>query len=231
VAGDATFAGGSTAGLLEVGTLVIGGDFTQSSISSTSSFAPGQFFETQFSSTAEQLISFETSGVAESHFGILTVGNATAGVSLQTAVTAVGELTTNLGGTGNLIRGNGNPLEVAGINASSIIFDDAPLTIVDGVLTTSFVLDDVTFQNMPVDEAQLTIRRSGNILDMGLGTGVAFTTQPDVENGGVYIHADDTDPNDGNGLVINVFNPSPNPIDVEIEISTDNGAIINWDAA
>jgi len=227
VAGDVTFGGGSTAGLLEVGTLVILGSFSQSSASSALSFAPGPFFETQFVGVAEQQVSFENPGVDESHFGELTIGNSSGGISLQTPTSAVGQLTTNLGGFDLLILGNGNVLEVAGVNADSIIFDNAPLVVLDGAAWSAF--DGITFRSMPVNQRQLTVVRPGDILDMGLSAGVVFDTPPDVGAGGVYIHAEDTSA-DQNPLVINVFNPTPISINIG-ETSLGGEAIINWDPA
>ncbi len=227
LAGNATFAGGSTARFLDVGTLVINGSLTQGSASSTTSFAPGQFFETQFTGVVEQQVSFDDAGPNASHFGTLTIANSSGGVSLQTQASAVGQLTTNLGGLDLLILGNGNTLEVAGVNADSIIFDNAPLVVVDGA--TWSIFDGITFRNMPVDQAQLSVVRPGNILDMGLSAGAMFETQPDIGAGGVYVHAEDTSA-DQNPLVINVFNPSPVSINAG-ETSTGGEAIVNWNPA
>ncbi len=85
VSGNATFAGGSTAGLLTAGTLSIGGNFTQSAVVSTTSYAPSGTHKTLFTTTVSRTVSMGSpgAGAGGSHFQVLDVSAATGGLTLD----------------------------------------------------------------------------------------------------------------------------------------------------
>jgi hypothetical protein len=85
VGNAATFAGASTNGLLTAGVLRVSGNFLQSAVSSTLSFAPSGTHKTVLGSASGSTVSIGSPGLgaAGSHFQVLDVTPATGGVSLD----------------------------------------------------------------------------------------------------------------------------------------------------
>ncbi len=98
VVGNATFAGGSTAGLLTNGQLTVTGNFTQLATNSSESFAASATHNVTFSSALAQSVSFATpGGTGFSHFADLEILNTAAAVSLATAAQVDGNVTVTSG--------------------------------------------------------------------------------------------------------------------------------------
>jgi hypothetical protein len=105
VTGSATFAGGSTAGLLGAGRLSVGGDFTQAG--TASAFAPTGAFSTTLNGSGNQNLSFAAPG--SSYFAELDVASTGARiVTLQSNVVVNDSLQAFGGAAPTTILGAGN---------------------------------------------------------------------------------------------------------------------------
>jgi hypothetical protein len=91
VGGNATFAGGSTAGLLTSGILTVDGDFTQAG--NSAAFAPSGTFETDLTGSGTQNVSFANPGTSLfQRLAVLDTTNAARDVVLQTNVVVADSL-------------------------------------------------------------------------------------------------------------------------------------------
>jgi hypothetical protein len=118
VAGNVTFGGGSTDGILTAGTLAVGGSFQQLSTNSSLSFAPSLNHTTRFDGAIVQTIDFASpDSVAGSHFYNLVIRQTDGAVTLNTPAFAVmatimdfdivSANPATLNGTGEIIVGDG----------------------------------------------------------------------------------------------------------------------------
>ena len=119
VDGNATFAGGSTDGLLTNGELKVGGDFTQSG-ATTTSFAASATHRTRLFGAAAQTVSFASSGSSTSRFGILDVINHTLPVDFSTDAHVLSTLTL---------------VDTSGAQMDAVVAEGAGTVTVDGNIT------------------------------------------------------------------------------------------------
>ena len=156
VDGDVTFGGGSTAGELIAGTLVIGGNFTQSG--DPASFAPTGSFQTTFDGSVLQTVSFANPGATSSRFQNLAITNSSGSVDLSTNAQVNGNLTVTssiLTGTGTLtVVGNvtvASTLSMTGLAVGGVL----SVTGTYGVTNTEFtgsaqIIPNLTYTNVMV---------------------------------------------------------------------------------
>lgn len=165
IGGDASFAGASESGLLTAGTMTLNGNFAQSAVVSTLSFAPSGSFETVMASSGPQTADFGSpgAGAAGSHFQVLDLSNASGGVSLTVNTIADSLISTN---PEALLLGGGSSLTVRRVFINGLTVDNAPIIIDEqGSAPTTELFNNVTFQNMATaSTVQLTL------LGPGVGT-------------------------------------------------------------
>jgi hypothetical protein len=183
VAGDVSFGGGSTNTRLTAGTLRVGGNFAQAG--NAAAFAPTVSHLTILDGSAPQTVSFANPGTTTSlsHFHRLEIENAT--VSLASAVFANGQLRTPAGSAVRTVSSGGQTLQVAGLDAAGLVFDNTALRVVNGEAITRF--DDATFRNMNTAATQLRLDRSSDAVTFN---NITFQTVP---TSGLYLHLVDTD--------------------------------------
>jgi hypothetical protein len=169
VAGNADFAGGSTAGLLTDGTLRITGNFNQDGGTSTESFAASANHRTILEGLGGSTVQFDNPGdtAATSHFHTLRLDES-GDLSLLSDVYGIGPLVT-IGPTPPIVLGGGHRLVFQGLNVFRLILDDAPLVSNFGLLQR---FDDVTFQNYRTN-TPLTIIHPGQAAPFTMD-GLAF---------------------------------------------------------
>ena len=148
IGGNATFAGGSTTGLLTLGEITVRGNFTQTAITSVTSFAPSGTHTTAFVSTAAQVIDFGSPGTltAGSHFAALDLTGATGGAGLT--VNSIADSLFSSSPSAKL-TGAGASLTARRVQVSGLIVDNAPIVIDEQGSASSEDFSGVTFQGFP----------------------------------------------------------------------------------
>jgi hypothetical protein len=162
VGGNANFSGGSTDGLLTAGQLIVAGNFTQSAITSQTSFAPSGTHTTSVGGSALTTIDFGSpgSGTGGSHFQNLDLSNATGGVTLTVNSIVDGLFSNSTSGV--TIHGGGASLTARGWSVSTLNVDDATMILDDGGSAGLTTFDNVTFTGFPQTGAtQLIVRAVG----------------------------------------------------------------------
>jgi hypothetical protein len=186
VDGDATFGGGSTNTRLTAGTLRVGGTFAQAG--NAAAFAASATHLTVLDGANAQGVSFANPGTTTllSHFQRLEIANTSAaGVTLATAVFANGQLRTPAGSTTRTVTSTGQTMQVGGLDAAGLVFDNTQLRVVNGEAITRF--DDATFRNMNTAATQLRLDRSSDAVTFN---NINFQTPPAT---GLYLNLVDTD--------------------------------------
>ena len=187
VAGDASFGGAGTNGRLIAGTLRVGGNFAQSG--NAAAFAASGSHVTVLNGSGPQSVSFANPGTTTvlSHFQHLEIENASAaGVTLGSAVFANGQLRTPAGSASRTLTSAGRALQVGGLDAAGLVFDNTLLRVVNGDAITRF--DDGIFRNFDPTATQLRLDRASGDVTFN---SVDFQTEPTT---GFYLHLVDTDP-------------------------------------
>jgi len=145
VAAAASFAGGSTSGLLTNGELEVDGSFAQLNTVSTSSYASTAPHKTSFGGSTALSISFAAPSV--SYFGDLDFKQNGGGITFGSDVYAFGTLNHSAAMGQNLYSsGSTRLLSVTGLNQTGIyplIFNNVALKYSDGTANSTF--DNVTF--------------------------------------------------------------------------------------
>jgi hypothetical protein len=189
VNGNATFQGGSTAGLLQDGRLELKGNFSQGVVST--SFAADGVHRTAFIGTGLQAITMTNAGSALSRFNDLELANISAGSTQiqSTNVVAKGNLIVpaTAGDTVRLTTSGVVNLTVGGVNVSGagstrFKISNARLTISSASSNGSVTLfDNVTFGTYGAGDDQLTLAwtPAGSFTFNGL----KFTTVPNGTSG------------------------------------------------
>lgn len=219
--GNATFAGGSTAGLLTAGRITIGGNFSQSG--DAASFSAGGTHVTQFSTEGAQTINFASPGAGASHFHHLEVSQAPSSrVDLLSPVHATGQLRASHGWTTFIRSDAARTLTAGGANLQDIRFDRVALALEDGEAIEG--MDLITFDSLPATAVQLRLTRAGGAVLLGQPNFVIAPTGT-----GRFIVADDPVGN-GDDLAVTVDTPTPV---VHGGFITQAGAatIAGWDAS
>jgi hypothetical protein len=185
VAGDVTFAGGDTQGALNEGTLVIGGNFHQSAITSTTSFAPGGNHRTAFDRLeGSQNAFFDSPGTTNtgSHFMNLDLSSAIGGGIVLNVNTIVDGALISVGS--GAILGGGATLTAHQLQVNGLTVDNASIVLIEQtVLPEQF--DGVTYQNLPITGAVgLVINGAGGNRNL-IFDSVNF---PDLPNDGTNVY-------------------------------------------
>jgi hypothetical protein len=221
IAGDATFGGASTNARLLAGTLRIGGDFVQTG--NAAAFAASGSHLTVLDGSDAQSVSFANPGTGTtlSHFQRLEIANASAaGVTLGSAVFANGQLRTPVGSTPRTLTSTGRTLQVGGLDADGLVFDNVMLQVANGEALTRF--DNAVFRNMDPGATQLRLdRASGEVTFANL----TFETEPTT---GLYLHLVDTDPV-ASLFRVTMQNPQP-PAHGGKVLESVSGQLLGWPA-
>src|SRR5690606_21725401 len=159
-----TFSGGSTLGLLTAGSITIGGNFTQTATTSTTSYAPSGTHATFLGTSTASTASFGSpgAGAAGSHFQVLDLSNATGGVTLT--VNSIADSVTAFNPSALLV-GGGNSLTMRRAQISGLTVNNAPLILDEQGTFSAENLSNITFQGFGPTGAQvLTISGPGGTL-------------------------------------------------------------------
>ncbi len=225
VSGAGIFGGGDETGRLTAGYLKIGGSFSQTSGTSTSSFAATRPHKTELGSAAVRVVTFANpgTGAGTSHFGDLVVSTATGGLTLNSDVVGEGELIALPPGGTPLVSGGATKrlFTFDGLMVNGLALDNVEV-VTSGVLPLA-QFDNVTIQNLTVGNA-LAINDPGRVTPYTFNN-ISFSAVPS----GSYLLANDLAPTDGVTLTINMVNPSP--ADPAGKVFTAGGAVINWPLA
>jgi hypothetical protein len=216
VLGDASFGGGNSQ--LVAGTLVLEGDLSESG--DTSSYAASGTHRTVLRGARLQRVSFASPGASSSRFHDLEVRNAdSAGIQLASPVVANGALLTPFGGSYRRVYGNGNTLTVRGLDADSLILDNAPLVVETGAAITRF--DTIVFRNFGDAATQLRVRRNAG--EAYTFNNLTFSLTPPTT--GFYVVADQVG---GTGSPFTITLTNTTPSSPSGRTATSGGAVINW---
>ncbi|MEO8199826.1 MAG: hypothetical protein ABI679_04820, partial [Gemmatimonadota bacterium] len=217
---NAVFNGGSEAGFLTSGVILVAGNFTQLALSSTQSFAPSGAHLVMLNGSGVQNVSFATPGVAASFFRTLIIANTAGGLTLLSNIQQSGPVAFATG-VPRIVHGNGSTVSFAELLADSVTLDNV-LIAANNALLTQF--DSVTFQNYSPSATPLTITNPG------AGSPFAFDNIKFqvVPSSGFYISVTDNAPADGVPFTVNLVNPTPGTGGAFIK--TAGGAVVNWPA-
>ena len=215
VAGEVTFAGGSTTGMLTAGRMILAGGITAQSVAAT--FAPSGTHRVVMAGAADRAI---TDVIGVSFFNDLALQT----TGTVTVARVAGQVQVN----GLLISDaiikptvTGGNILAWGVDAQRMDLDNAVLSIGNGPINA---LDGITFLNFPAGTQQLIVNRNG-------GTYTFNNLQFSQDNGAfdVYIEARDADVGDGDQLTINLAAASP--ADGTPGTTSEYDAVVNWVAA
>ena len=162
VGNAATFAGGSTVGLLTAGVLRVSGNFTQSATVSTTSFAPSGSHKTVLGSAAGGAVSIGSPGLgaAGSHFQVLDVTSATGGITLDVNMQADSLISTT---SAARISSPGVNLTVRRSNVSGLTLDNTHFVLDEQGVASTENFSNVTFTGFAgIADVLLTVSGPGN---------------------------------------------------------------------
>lgn len=201
VLGDAIFDGGSTAGLLTEGAIVLDGNLFQGPASDPAAYAPSGNHSLILQGSAIQDLFFTNPGPSASHLQNVVVANTVGGVTVDT-VYVLGQAAFAPTAP-NIILGSGpgSRLVLSYLDVNGATFDNLQVqTPADGSVTfTQF--DNVTFQNAQLDSfTQLQVTAPGGALAPVTLTFNNLTFTPlAAGNTGLYL-----DGTSSNGLGLNL---------------------------
>jgi hypothetical protein len=149
ITGTTSFIGGSTAGLLTAGVLVLNGDLLAAGQSATA-FAPSGTHKTVLTASAAQL-SFGTpgSGAAGSHFQTLDISQVFGGVSLFTSVFVDGTLIASDPGNTLIGNGTGTSLTARQWQVSALNVENATMVLDEQGTAATEQFSNVSFSGFP----------------------------------------------------------------------------------
>ncbi|HXI21065.1 MAG TPA: hypothetical protein VNH46_08275, partial [Gemmatimonadales bacterium] len=212
-----TAGGGSTAGKLTAGTIVVSGNFNQIALNSPQAFAPSGSHTVAFTGSGTQTVNFNTPGAGQSGFQNLQIINPAGGLTLTSDVLVSGQAAYDPG-VPDIVHGNGHTVTLRQVNVNSATFDNT-LVVLSNMTFTRF--DNVTFQNYAPTATVLTVDDPGaasHYVFNNLVFGVTPTT-------GFYLRANDNTAT-GSVLTINMVNPTPATPGGFVQ--TAGGAVVNW---
>lgn len=221
VGGSVIFAGGSTAGLLDNGTITVGGNFTQVSGTSPLSFAAGPNNRVILTNTLPN-VAFTSPGAAASRFGTLEQGQNATGFTFNSSVVITGNLDGPDGFSGEIF-GTGVSLTLANGTGCCVDLNGVVLIIDDPTGNASGV-SGVTFTNIPTTATQLTIRSPGN----GSSFSVSAINWRTLSAGNTGSYLDVTDLNGATGGTLAVTVSSNDPGNGPTFTKTGGGALVFW---
>jgi hypothetical protein len=229
-AGDfANFSGGSTAGRLTNGVLILLGDFIQGTGGTTTAFAPSGNHLTVFGGSGVQNVNFFNPGATASHFQNVLDSNAVGGVTVDSAfvlgtaafATAVPKVINGLGVNSRLI------LSELDINGAT--FDNLQVAMPADGSGTFTQFDNVTFQNYATDGATLlTIVHPGNASGLPLFFNNVTFAVPIVNGSSVYVNAKDSDGPTPAPLLIQLPGTNLTGAEGPAHTVTDGIATVTW---
>lgn len=210
VFGAAVFAGGSTEGWLDAGTIEYHGDFTQLATTSAESYRANLGHNSNFPlNEGVQVVSFASPGVAAgaSRFGHFNPFSGTSNLL---------RLATDVAMHGQFLQTVDAPIEIestdltphaivaSGASVRDVVLRRVRLEIVDAAASVFTFLRDLSFVDQDPASVQLSITRGGGDGLLRLVNPV-FATTP---TSGAYLRVEDT-PSDAGTLTLLVENPSP----------------------
>ncbi len=215
VAGNVTFNGGSENGLLTNGVFAAAGNLTQQSTYSTTSFAASGNHRTRLNGSGKQTVTFANTSFSQ--LATLELARSDT-VALAAPLKAVGALIAP-DSTRTVVLGGGASLDVAGLDADSLVLDNVLLTSAGGTLTR---FDNVTFQNYAVTATPFTLRHAGAATPFTFN-GLRFLTTPTT---GKYLSVTDTLNNPGDTLKIVLA--ASQPVNGSALTAVSGGAVVIW---
>ena len=176
VTGNATFAGGSESGLLTDGKLRVSGNFTQSAVTSVTSFAPSGRHQTILGAATARAISMGSPGAGGngSHFQVLDVSNATGGLSLDVNMQADSLLSNSAAAK---LTSPGVALTVRRADVSGLILDNTRFILDEQTTFSPENFSNVTFTGFPVPTTGTTM-----LTVLGPGGAAAARPVPKTDN-------------------------------------------------
>jgi hypothetical protein len=217
VTGNVLFDGGSSAGSMTAGTLLVAGNFTQAATNSTTSFAPSGTHQTNLNrASGTQTITFASPGT--SGFQNLIYS----GTGLVTLASDVRVFNTFISLVPSLVTGAGHTLTTTGIIEVGTTFDHVLLEVNSTQAASALSINNTVFQNYPSTATQLRIVHPGHAV-ADTFSGLTFSSTP---TSGFYLSAQDQNPSDGVPLTIHVTNT--NPVSGGSFVQTQNGAVVVW---
>jgi Bacterial Ig-like domain (group 1) len=204
VQGAANFHGGSTAGLLTDGMLLLRQDLVQAG--TPGAFAASGAHVTRFSTEGVQAITFANPGsdASSSHFADVEVAqSSSARLDLHSDIVVLGQLRETMALPAQ-IRGDAvrRIVTAGGASLDGIRLDRVLLSLVDGAAVTQFA--NVTFDSLGVFSDQLVISRSAGAILIDSPT---FVELP--QDGYQFMTVTDVAPLDLDTLRITMVNPTP----------------------
>jgi hypothetical protein len=165
VQGDALFSGGNEFGLLTAGLLKVAGNFTQSAVTSVTSFSPSGSHKTALGSAVAHAISIGSpdSGAVGSHFQVLDVSNATGGLSLD--VNSIADSLISNSAAARLTS-PGVALTVRRVDVSGLILDNTRFILDEQGTFSTENFSNVSFTGFPTpitSTTMLTVRGPGGV--------------------------------------------------------------------
>jgi hypothetical protein len=243
VGGFVSFAGGSTAGKLTDGALIVGADFQQFGTQSGESYAPSANHWTILDGTLSQPLLFQTPGstAGTSSFRNLLITNSdpAGGVTVESDVYITGTSAIVVPAV-QIVNGNGNVVHLANLDVNNTTFNNVLLAY-DAALggSDTISITNATFQNYDPNGTTpiISISHPGalsvtggpityNFTNLTFGSVIGSGT-------GTYLSATDTNPSDGVPLTIfvtsNLNNPEGPNHTVTQPVPTAPGApVITW---
>ncbi|MFN8650720.1 MAG: hypothetical protein U0133_02310 [Gemmatimonadales bacterium] len=219
VLGNALFSGGSTAGHLTQGALIVGGGFTQST--TASSFSAGGNHRVVILGAVNHAIAF--SDPVNSRFQGLDLGSNAATYTLASNVTVLGQLISKPPGITPPVvtTASGAVLTAGGADITLLTFNGVPLVLSGGSIGA---FSSVVFSSQPTNRAQLTVNNTGSGGPFTF-TGVSFSPTPVAPNG---FYMDVTDLDGATSGVLTITMATPTPATPGAFLRTTGGAVVNW---
>ncbi len=223
VGGNVLFAGAPTPGHLTAGVLSLQGNFTETYVGSNwDAFQPSGTHRTVFTGSFNQTVKFDAPGRGgqSSSFNDLELAQSAGRVFLGTNAFATGQLIAR-SPVAQVFGFGEHVLSVSGLNVVNTTMNaDGRIESIGGVITR---FDSVTFLNISINLAQLTIRHPGAAAPFTF-RGVRFWSTPDST--GAYIDVTDTAPADGQPL--SIILAGSDPLDGSAATRTSGGATVTW---
>ncbi|MEO8636641.1 MAG: hypothetical protein ABI587_15295 [Gemmatimonadales bacterium] len=215
-----TFQGGSTAGKLTAGVMLVSGNMNVTALNSPASFAPSGSHKVVLNGTVLRTVTMNALATS-SHFQDLDVTAATGGVSFFGTPTIVGQLISLPTGAAPVLSSQpGVTLTAGGANITRLTLDTMPLILSGGTITA---FSHVTFQRQSPTGTQLTVNNVGQLAPFAFDS-LDFQTAPVA--GGFYLVANDLDGATPAPLTIDM--PQAAPATPGGFVQASNGAVINW---
>ncbi|HEX9728791.1 MAG TPA: hypothetical protein VGA37_09835 [Gemmatimonadales bacterium] len=173
VTGNATFDGGSTDGLLSAGTLLVGGDLSQTSTNSASSFRASGTHLTVLDGAAPQTVTFDAPSAGESRFQDLDVTNTSSvafastghvegAMDVSSSIAVSGSDSLRVMGAGGLTTAVGGSLTVPVLETRGALAIGGTLTVDTAVFSgAAQTIPDIPWVHVFVENTGIPAHASG----------------------------------------------------------------------